>query len=174
VDRLLKEQEKFAAKISTNTKGETEMITTLRSKLTESRKLGKKLELSMLSLVLGEVDTIEGRGKKVSNEEVEKIIRKIIVSNTETMNLMREKGGITGSFDLPAENAFLNTLLPKTLTKEEIKHLLTNKMETNKMEMIKSAKSDGQATGIAMKILKEGNHKVLGEDVAGAVKEMRV
>ena len=48
---------------------------TLRAKLTESRKAGRPVELSVLQVVLGEAMTAEARaGKPPSDEEVEKIL----------------------------------------------------------------------------------------------------
>ena len=38
---------------------------------------------------------------------------------------------------------------------------------------LKGAKNDGQATGLAMKHLKQKGLAVLGEDVAAAVKQLR-
>jgi len=147
------------------------MLETLRTKLTEARKAGRSLEMGTLQVILGEASTIEARsGKKASDDEIEKIVRKLVVGNTETIELLKQKG-MGDNPDVPrrtAENVFLMTLLPKTMSVEEIKAVLGEVAEA-----IKGAKNDGQATGVAMKHVKSKNLKVQGEDVAADVRALR-
>ena len=70
--------------------------------------------------------------------------------------------------ELDEEYAYLDLLLPKSLGIEEIKAALVSVVAD-----LKSAKSDGQATGLAMKTLKQLKLTVLGNDVSQAVKELR-
>ncbi len=147
------------------------MLETLKEKLTECRRAGKSVEMGVLQVVLGDASMIEARtGKKASDEEIEKLIRKVLLGNQETLTILQQKG-ITGSENvtkLTAENAFLTTLLPETLSADEIVTHLAAVADT-----VKGAKNDGQATGVAMKHLKGKQLKVLGDDVAAAVKKMR-
>jgi uncharacterized protein YqeY len=147
------------------------LLETLREKLTECRRAGKSVEMSVLQVVLGEASTAEARsGKKPTDEEMEKIIRKVMLGNQETLGILEEKG-MTSSPNhakLTAENAFLQGLLPKTLSVAEIVAALADAADA-----IRGAKNDGQATGLAMKHLKGKQLKVLGEDVAAAVKQIR-
>jgi hypothetical protein len=147
------------------------LLETLKGKLTECRKAGKPVEMSVLQVVLGDASMIEARtGKKASDEEVEKLIRKTMLGNQETLGILEQKS-MTSSDNyskLKAENAFLETLLPKTLSVDEI---VANLAEV--ADAVKGAKNDGQATGVAMKHLKGKQLKVLGEDVSAAVKKMR-
>jgi hypothetical protein len=69
---------------------------------------------------------------------------------------------------LAQENAYLETLLPKTLDQAAIR----KELEAIAGEL-KTANNDGQATGLAMKHLKQKGLAVLGEDVAAAVKQLR-
>jgi uncharacterized protein YqeY len=147
------------------------LLETLRGRLTASRRAGNAVEMGVLQVVLGEASTHEARtGKKPTDEEVERLIRKTILGNQETLGILQQKG-LTGGDNfakLTAENALLQSLLPKTLSVDEIAAQLSEVAEA-----VRAAKNDGQATGVAMKHLKGKNLKVLGEDVAQAVKKFR-
>jgi hypothetical protein len=147
------------------------MLETLKGKLTECRRAGKTVEMGVLQVVLGDASMIEARtGKKANDEELEKLIRKVILNNQETLSILQQKS-MTGSENfakLTAENAFLSSLLPKTLSPDEIVAQLSEVADA-----IKGAKNDGQATGMAMKYLKGRQLKVLGDDVSAAVKKIR-
>ena len=69
---------------------------------------------------------------------------------------------------LAAENAYLQALMPESLSVDEITAVLDEVIDA-----VKGAKNDGQATGIAMKHLKGLRLRVLGDDVAAAVKKVR-
>lgn len=146
------------------------MLETLKAKLTEARKAGRAADLPVLQVVLGEASTAEARsGKAPGDDEVEKIIRKTILGNEETMGLMKQRGmGGEPYAKLEAENALLKTFLPQTLSVAEIVAELGAVADA-----IKGAKNDGQATGVAMKHLKGKGLKVLGDDVTAAVKQVR-
>jgi uncharacterized protein len=146
------------------------LMQTLRTKLTESRKAGRPVELSVLQVVLGDATMAEARaGKAPSDEEVEKIIRRTMLGNQETMGLMEQKGLVNEAHArLKEENVFLQTLLPQTLSVGEIVAALGEVAEA-----VRGAKSDGQATGVAMKHLKGKGLKVLGDDVSAAVRQLR-
>jgi uncharacterized protein len=147
------------------------LLETLRERLTASRRAGNAVELSVLQVVLGEASMHEGRtGKKPADEEVEKLIRKTILGNQETLGLLQQRGLTAGDnlAKLTAENALLQSLLPKTLSPDEIAAQLADVADA-----VRAARSDGQATGVAVKHLKGKGLKVLGEDVAQAVKKLR-
>jgi len=147
------------------------MLDTLKAKLTEYRKKGSAVEMGVLQVVLGDASMLEARsGKKPTDDEVEKLIRKTMLGNQETLTILQQKG-LTGSENfakLKTENALLQSLLPQTLSVDEI---VTHLAEVS--EAIKAAKNDGQATGVAMKHLKGKGLRVLGEDVTQAVKRVR-
>ncbi len=147
------------------------MLEQLKQRLIASRKAGQQVEMAVLQVILGEASTIEARsGKSATDEELEKVIRKILLNNQETLEILQQKGMQTSeNFNkLTAENNLLHSLLPQTLSVEQIIALLGDVADT-----IRSAKNDGQATGIAMKHLKSTNQRVLGDDVAKAVKQLR-
>ena len=115
---------------------------------------------NILRVVLGEIDVLKGRGQTVEDEQVHKILRKLIASNEETIKAM--------TVGLRRENEILDGFLPQLLTKEEIKNHL-NSVATE----IMSAKSDGQATGVAVGVFKKAGLAVDGSDVSEIVKKMR-
>jgi uncharacterized protein YqeY len=147
------------------------LLEILKEKLTECRRAGKSVEMGVLQVVLGDASTAEARsGKKPSDEEVEKLIRKTMLGNQETLDILEQKGmaGSDNHAKLTRENAFLQVLLPPALSQDEIRAALDDVADA-----IRGAKNDGQATGLAIKHLKGLKLRVLGDDVAAAVKKMR-
>jgi uncharacterized protein YqeY len=147
------------------------LLETLREKLTEYRRAHRPVEMGVLQVVLGDASTLEARsGKTASDEEVEKLIRKTLLGNQETMTLLEQRGmtGTDNYAKLTTESALLKSLLPTALTVEEIVAALADVNDA-----LKGAKNDGQATGVAMKHLKSMKVRVLGDDVAAAVRKIR-
>jgi uncharacterized protein len=143
----------------------------LQAKLQEAIKSHNDLARDLLRVIMGEVSTRRARtGKEPPADEVHKIIRAMIASNNETRQEL-EKRGQTGheAYErLARENVYLETMLPKTLDQAAI----LKELEAIAAEL-KSAKNDGQATGLAMKHVKQKGLAVQGEDVAAAVKHLR-
>jgi uncharacterized protein YqeY len=147
------------------------LLEKLKEKLTECRRAGKSVEMGVLQVVLGDASTHEARsGKKPSDEEVEKLIRKTMLGNQETLGILEQKGmtATDNHAKLTTENALLQAMLPQTLSVDEIVAALADSADA-----VRAAKNDGQATGVAMKHLKSKQLRVLGEDVAAAVKKIR-
>jgi uncharacterized protein len=147
------------------------LLEILKEKLTESRRAHKPVEMGVLQVVLGDASTAEARsGKAPTDEEVEKLIRKTMLGNQETLTILEQRG-MTASENyakLTTENALLKSLLPPSLTVDEIVAALD---DVN--DQVKAAKNDGQATGVAMKHLKSMKVRAQGDDVAAAVKKIR-
>lgn len=115
----------------------------------------------MLKVVLGEIETQEGRsGKQLPDPDIHKIVRKTLQGIDE---MLTYKPGDCG---LSREKLTLTNLLPSQLDKMDILIELSFVVDD-----IKSAKSDGQAIGIAMKHLK--GKAVDGKDVANVVNGIR-
>jgi uncharacterized protein YqeY len=143
----------------------------LHAKLQEAMKAKDDLARDLLRVILGEVSTRKARtGKDPADEEVQGIIRKLVASNTETRQELEKRGQTAHeSYDrLGRENAYLETLLPASLDLAAIHRELGPIADA-----LKGAKNDGQATGMAMKHLKQKGLAVQGEDVAAAVKQIR-
>lgn len=118
---------------------------------------------NILKVILGEIDTQEARQTKpLADDDIHKIIRKTVQGLEEMLQYK------PGDSKLETEKRTLEELLPKMLDSAGILLVLKDKIEE-----LKNAKSDGQATGIAMKFLKEQKHSIDGNEVAQVVKGIR-
>jgi uncharacterized protein YqeY len=160
------------------------LIETIKEKLLEARKTKNERAKSVLSVVLGDIQSQQGRsGQKgeITDQQAEKIVQKLIKSNQETMEAMTKDVGSqnysgfvipphkTSSYIiLTEENEILQALLPKACTKEEIKSYLISIYDK-----IIESKSDGQAIGVAMKFLATLEGSKDGKIVTEIVKEIR-
>ncbi len=144
---------------------EKNVVDTLKARAAEAMKAKDAAASSILRLALGEIQTAEARtNKAVSNDEAIAIVRKLVKSNEETLTHTAPEQRAS----LERENALLLAVLPATLGPEQIVELLAPVAEA-----VRAAKSDGQATGVAMKHLKGSGASVQGNDVTAAVKRLR-
>jgi uncharacterized protein YqeY len=141
------------------------MVDDLKAMFLQARKDRDETKKKVLSLVIGECQSIEMRQGSFKPEQCVKIIKKLIHSNEETLN--KAGSDWAGINDLEEENKFLYSLLPQTMSVEEIVQFLEN------VEGIKEANADGPAIGIAIKALKGSNCSVDNKDVAVAVSNLR-
>ena len=143
----------------------------LPAMLKEALKAKDDLARDLLRVIMGEVSTRRARtGQEPTDEEVYGIIRKLVAANAETRQELEQRGQ-TGheAYDrLGRENVYLERLLPKALDRAEVRRELAPIVHD-----LKGAKNDGQATGLAIKHLKQKGLAVPGEEVAAAVKELR-
>jgi uncharacterized protein YqeY len=137
------------------------MIESIKKQLLNARKSQNKEVLSILTVVLGEVDTLKfSKGHSVvTNEEVIKIIKKLIEDN----ELLIQHG----KNELIDENKILADLLPKFATQEEILTILQDIKD--KIIVAK----DGQAIGLAVKYIKSKNIPADNKDIITVVKSMK-
>ena len=120
----------------------------------------------LLKVVLGELQTAAARtGDALDDEQAQKIIRKIVKSTQEMIELSNRPEAVEQA---KAELVMLESLLPRTLSVDEIVAALQPVADG-----VRSAGNDGQATGVAMKHLKSTGAAVEGKDVGAAVKQMR-
>lgn len=136
---------------------------TIRKQILEAAKARMDDQKNVLKVILGEIDTQESRtGKSLSDEECCRVIRKTLQGIDEML------GYKPNDPKLETEKACLSALLPKQLDEAAILASLSSKIED-----IKAAKSEGQATGIAMKSCKEQGLSVDGNLVKKVVLEIR-
>jgi uncharacterized protein YqeY len=162
--------------------GMSNLIESIKSQLTLSIKEKNEVKKGILRVILGDLSTYEARlGKTATDEEVQKIIKKIMEGNLETLSYLKfpylkdAEGSLSHEQQvakLNEENAILDSFLPKTLSVLEIKDVF-NFSSTCIVNDIKSAKNDGQATGIAIKWFKQFQIAVENNDIAAVVREMR-
>lgn len=141
------------------------LVEKLQAKLLEARKSHDDVAKNVLSVALGDIQTQGARQKgDLTDQQGEKVVQKLIKSNQETMAVADE----TRRAILQREVDILTALLPQACSREQITaHLSTVVAD------LKAAKSDGQATGVAMKALASLPGSKDGKLVAEIVKELR-
>lgn len=129
---------------------------------------------NFLRLIKGELQMAEVRqNKPLTDEQQAGVLKKILKSNEETIDTLANQYEVSGGADprvlpLIEENNLIRGFLPKEATPEEIIAALASVTE-----QIKNAKNDGQATGVAMKTLKEVKLVVDGNIVKDIVAGLR-
>lgn len=142
------------------------LVDDIKKQITAAMKSGDATARDILRLALSEIQTAEARkNAPASEDEAAAAVRKLVKSNEETLGLTPEGERAT---TLRREIEVLLGLLPKQLSVDAIVAALTREHES-----IKAAKSDGQATGVAMKHLKATGTSASGTDVAAAVMKIR-
>jgi len=114
----------------------------------------------ILTVALGDCQTFESREGKIEDSSVIKIIKKIIAGNNEALKFKTDD-------KLIKENEILENFLPQMWSADQIEAFFLNG-ENTIFEQIRDAGNAGQATGIAMKALKQEKAPVEG----GLVKEV--
>jgi uncharacterized protein YqeY len=139
------------------------LLDEIKARITRAMKEKDEVARDVLRLAFGEVQTAEAnKARALADEEVAAVLRKLVKSNEETLSLGGEDE------KLRHEIAVLQSLLPKSLTPEQIAEALSSQADA-----IRAAKSDGQAMGVAMKHLKSTGASVEANDVTAAVKKLR-
>lgn len=142
------------------------LIETIKERIKVAMYAKNEIEKNVLRVILG-----EAQQKNVSkDEEIHKIIKKVMEGNTETLNVLPE--GDSRKDALSRENAILGEMLPKTWSLMEIEAFFLNS-DLPEYEQIQEAKSEGQAMGVAMKALKKAGAPVDAKDVTAFVKKAR-
>jgi uncharacterized protein len=142
------------------------LVDEIKGHITAAMKSGDTVARDVLRLALGEIQTAEARANApVADADAAAALRKLIKSNEETLAAIGED---PRSVTLRREIEVLKELLPARLSVEQIVGALAEQQGA-----IREAKSDGQATGTAMKHLKSVGAAVDGNDVAAAVRQIR-
>lgn len=142
------------------------LLEQIKKQVFEAMKAKDTLTKEILRVAQGDIELQETRqGNAVSDEDTQKIVRKIIKSNQETIGHASDPAMIE---KLEKEIVILEALLPRTLGVDEILVALQPVADD-----IKVAGNDGQATGVAMKHLKPQGLVVEGKVVSAAVRQIR-
>ena len=138
----------------------------IKARIKAAMKAHKVVEKEILRVALGEIQTEQSRsGEDLSDESVEKILRKLVKSNRETITIAEDE---SQQAELTEEIAVLESLLPQTLDEAQTIAALAPVVDD-----IKGAAADGPAPGIAMRHLKSAGAAADGKTVALAVKSIR-
>lgn len=143
------------------------LLQTIKEQIIEAMKAKDTLTRDLLRVAQGDIEMHHTRtGEHMTDEQAQKVVRKLIKSNEETIEHTTDPAGIE---KLNKEIAILEALLPRTLGVDEIVAALAPVQDD-----IKAVGNDGQATGVAMKHLKPQGLVVEGKDVSAAVKQIRL
>lgn len=142
------------------------LIDEVKKQITQAMRDKDAERRDLLKVVLGELQTAGARlSEALPDAEAERIVRKMVKSNQEMLELSKDP---QVAEKMTREIAVLETLLPKTLSVDEIVEALGPVVDA-----VRAAGNDGQATGVAMKHLKSSGASVEGKDVGQAVKQLR-
>jgi uncharacterized protein len=142
------------------------LVDEIKAQMFRAMKAGHLVEKEILRVAVGEITTDAAReGRKGNDDEARALIRKLIKSNDETL---ASGPDAAKKSVLEEENRILSAFLPQSLDVDAIALALAAVKDA-----VRSAGSEGQATGVAMKHLKSLGATVNGKDVAEAVKRLR-
>jgi uncharacterized protein YqeY len=145
----------------------SKLIEQMRAEITAAMKFGDTVRRDTLKVVVAETESLAIRQSKTATDEmVFGVIRKAIEGNTESLGHLPTTDPRHAK--LTQENVILTGYLPVMLSLDQVLAELASVQGD-----IKAAKSDGQATGVAMKLLKGKNLAVDGNTVGAAVKQIR-
>jgi uncharacterized protein len=139
----------------------------LQARVTAAMKGGDHATRDTLRTVLGEaqMEAVRRQGE-VSDEMILAVARKAVTGLKETIPLAQKDGRDTTPQE--AELALLEALLPRAWDREAITAALAPHRDE-----IRAAKSDGQAMGVAMKVLKAQGATTSPDDVKAIVTAAR-
>jgi uncharacterized protein YqeY len=139
----------------------------LQARVTSAMKSGDHATRDTLRTVLGEakMEAVRCKGE-VSDEVILAVARKVVTGLKETIPLAKKDGRDTARQE--AELALLESLLPRASDREAIAAALAPHRDD-----IKAAKGDGQAMGVAMKVLKAQGATTSPDDVKAVVAATR-
>ena len=145
------------------------IVQTVRDRIKQAMRDKNAAERDLMKVVLGDLQMQETRkGEPLTEEEAQKVVRSMAKSAEETLVAANDRGDAALIAKTEEELGKLRSLLPQTLSVEQIVAALAPVVDG-----VKAAGNDGQATGVAMKHLKSSGAAVDGKDVAAAVKQLR-
>lgn len=138
------------------------LIDELKKRMFAAMKANNTVEKELYRTAVGEITRT---GEEATDERVLGVLKKMVKSNEETMNLVKDEAQLAV---LKQELALLESFVPKGLSVDDLVALLAPVADA-----IRGAGNDGQATGVAMKHIKTTGAAVEGKAVAAAVKQLR-
>jgi uncharacterized protein YqeY len=139
----------------------------LKARVTAAVKGGDARTRDSLRTVIGEAQAEAVRRKgEVTDEVVLGVVRKAVAGLKETIPLAKKDGRDTAAQE--TELALLESLLPRAWDRDAITAALAPHRDE-----LRAAKSDGQAMGVAMKVLKAQGATTNPDDVKAAVAAAR-
>lgn len=145
----------------------------IREQMMAATKAGRTIEKEILKVVVADIESAEYRnaGQPLSTEDVYKVVKSIVKGVEEMLQYQPNNSTLLQEREVLVKlMSDMEKNLPRYLTLEEISGLLKDAGV-----QIRNAAKDGQATGIAIRHLKEKcpDSAFSGDLVAQVVKEMR-
>lgn len=138
----------------------------IKARVKAAMKAKDLVERDVLRVALGDLQTEQSRRTEpLAEAEEQAVLRRMVKSMDDTLAAGVDEATRA---HVTAEKAILTSLLPQTLTQDQIASALEPVTEA-----VKAAANDGAAMGVAMKHLKAGGSAVDGKDVSAVVKRMR-
>ena len=145
------------------------LINELKDRIKKAMVNGNELEKDLLRVVVGDLETEIARRGTLSDQETEKVLRKMVKSNRETYQVLQgHEEKVVERKKLDQELAILEGFLPKSLSADEVETALSDVLDS-----VRDAAQDGVAIGLAMKHLKGVGAIVDGKVVSEVVKKLR-
>ena len=114
------------------------MLNKIKENRVLARKKTNKIEYDILTLLLGEVETIMARGSKESPDSIcISTAKKLIKTNTETLILLKDPDGETTGRIQYLQNIVLMDLLPEEYSESQIREIIQDSGLTNIGEIMK-------------------------------------
>jgi len=145
------------------------LIETIKRRIKEAMLEKDAVTRDILRVAIGEIQTAEARGGDIGDAEAEKILRKLVKSNQETLAAIGDDPAKQDqTLQLRRELEILEDVLPRILSLPDVEIALAAVSE-----QIREAAGDGPAMGVAMKYLKGEGAAVDGQTVSQAVRNIR-
>ena len=142
------------------------IVEELKRRIADAMRAKDAVAKDVLRVALGEIQTAEARsGGALDEAEAQKVIKKLVKSNDETLAATRDPGT---QQKLKRENEVLGAMLPRSLGVDEIVAALAPVAG-----QIAAAKGDGPAMGLAMRHLRSEGATVEAPDVKAAIAKIR-
>jgi hypothetical protein len=150
----------------------TKLEETLKDQIKQAMRDKDRVRRDILKLALSEITSKSAMGE-VTQEQAEKLVRKIVENNHESIAALakRDSGDDREKLEqLKVENEILEELLPKEWSTQDVQTFIEKE---NLAEPIAAANNDGQAMGIAMKALKSAGAAAKGNVVNQVIRSLR-
>jgi len=150
----------------------TKLEETLKDQIKQAMRDKDRVRRDILKLALSEITSKSAMGE-VTQEQAEKLVRKIVENNHESIAALakRDSGDDREKLvQLKVENEILEELLPKEWSTQDVQTFIEKE---NLAEPIAAANNDGQAMGIAMKALKSAGAAAKGNVVNQVIRSLR-
>lgn len=148
------------------------LVDTLRTQIKQAMRDKDSVRRDILKLALSEITSQAAMGE-VTEERAEKLVRKIVENNQESIAALakRDSGSDREKLEqLECENKILEELLPKEWSVADVQSFIE---KAGLAESIAAAQNDGQAMGIAMKAIKSEGAAARGNVVNQVIRSLR-